>query len=129
MAPDIQRGPIPAATMSAKSTTESLFEFYNAYSRRPTVEERRARSTIFKALGRVLRGWLPSDPSTPIQDSACGEGTLRVFLRELGYTNLADRDISPENAAISLCGGGSRQAGQHPVPAFAQPVSRGTVSA
>jgi len=83
-----------------QSTNERLFEFYNTYSRRPTVEDRRVRSTMFKALGRALSGWLPRDRSTPILDVACGEGTLLAFLRELGYTSLAGFDISPENVGI-----------------------------
>ena len=81
-------------------TIERLLNFYNTYSRRSTVEDRQARSTMFKALARVLRGWLPPDRSTPILDIACGEGTLLAFLRELGYTSLAGCDISPENVGI-----------------------------
>lgn len=100
MAIDIERGPILAATISAKSTNERLFEAYNTYSRRVTVLDAGARRTIFRSFRRVFKGWLPADRSAPILDIACGEGSLLCYLRELGYTNLAGCDLSPENVAI-----------------------------
>ena len=91
----------PFAGGSGEQTTnERLFELYNTYSRRPTVEDGRARATIFKSLTRVLSGWLPADRATPILDIACGEGALLALLRELGYTDLAGCDISHENVEI-----------------------------
>jgi 2-polyprenyl-3-methyl-5-hydroxy-6-metoxy-1,4-benzoquinol methylase len=59
-----------------------------------------ARLTIFKSLRRSLGPWLPTDRSSSILDIACGEGALLCFLRELGYTNLAGFDLSPENVAM-----------------------------
>ena len=87
-------------SVDAKSTTERLLESYNTLSQRPTVLDLRAKVTIFRALRRVLKGWLPADRSTPILDIACGEGNLLCLLRELGYANLNGCDISPENVAI-----------------------------
>lgn len=89
-----------ASVLSERTTTERLFESYSTYSRRLTVLDPQAKSTIFKSLGRVLKGWLPADRSTPILDIACGEGSLLCFLREMGYKNLRGCDISPENVAI-----------------------------
>jgi 2-polyprenyl-3-methyl-5-hydroxy-6-metoxy-1,4-benzoquinol methylase len=82
------------------STNERLFEAYNTYSRRVTVLDAGARRTIFGSFRRVFKGWLPADRSAPILDIACGEGSLLCYLRELGYTNLAGCDLSPENVAI-----------------------------
>jgi 2-polyprenyl-3-methyl-5-hydroxy-6-metoxy-1,4-benzoquinol methylase len=89
-----------ATAVVGKTTSERLFERYNTFSQRPTVLNLRAKATIFKALRRVLRGWLPADRSTPILDIACGEGNLLCLLRELGYTNLNGLDLSPENVDI-----------------------------
>jgi len=87
-------------TAAESPTNARLFELYHTFSRRPTVEDRRARSTIFRSLRRVLRGWLPVDRATPILDIACGEGSLLALLKELGYTDLAGFDISRENVEI-----------------------------
>lgn len=86
--------------MTEKSTTERLYEAYNTYSRRVTVLDAGARRTIFRSFRRVFKGWLPDDRSDPILDIACGEGSLLCYLREMGYTNLAGCDLSPENVAI-----------------------------
>ncbi len=84
----------------ATGTTGQVLEFYNTYNRRPTVEDAGARATIFRSFRRSLKGLLPQDLSTPILDIACGEGALLCYLRELGYSNLAGCDLSPENVMI-----------------------------
>jgi 2-polyprenyl-3-methyl-5-hydroxy-6-metoxy-1,4-benzoquinol methylase len=86
--------------MTEKSTTERLYQAYNTYSRRATVLDAGARRTMFGSFRRVFKGWLPADRSAPILDIACGEGSLLCYLRELGYTNLAGCDLSPENVGI-----------------------------
>jgi 2-polyprenyl-3-methyl-5-hydroxy-6-metoxy-1,4-benzoquinol methylase len=100
MAIDIGRGPLRAATTTTRSTNERLFEAYHTYSRRVTVQDPGARRMLFGSFRRLLKGWLPEDRSAPILDIACGEGSLLCYLRELGYTNLAGCDLSPENVAI-----------------------------
>ncbi|MCL5263727.1 MAG: class I SAM-dependent methyltransferase [Chloroflexi bacterium] len=85
--------------MNTKSTTDRLFDHYNTFTRRPTVQD--GQQVIFKSFKRVLAPWLPHDRSTSIMDVACGEGALLTFLRAEGYTNLTGFDISPEN--VSIC--------------------------
>lgn len=86
--------------MIQKTTTERLFEQYNTYAQRPTVEDSSSKITIFKSFQRIIGAWLPEDLSARILDVGCGEGALLKFLKEKGYTNLAGFDISPENVAI-----------------------------
>ncbi len=86
--------------MEKSDTVTRLFERYNAYTRRPTVQDPRMRRVIFQSLNRILSSWLPPDPNASILDIGCGEGSLLAFLRERGYANLAGFDISPENVAI-----------------------------
>jgi hypothetical protein len=57
MAIDIERGPIPAATISAKSTAERSYNAYNPYGRRVTVLDAGARRTFFGSFRRVFKGW------------------------------------------------------------------------
>jgi 2-polyprenyl-3-methyl-5-hydroxy-6-metoxy-1,4-benzoquinol methylase len=86
--------------MSQLSTCQQILERYNTYSGRPTVQDEKVRSVTFKSFERVLRPWLPPNRAANILDVACGEGSLLVFLRELGYRNISGCDISPENVAI-----------------------------
>jgi 2-polyprenyl-3-methyl-5-hydroxy-6-metoxy-1,4-benzoquinol methylase len=86
--------------MIQKTTTKRLFENYNTYNQRSTVEDSRSKKKIFQYLQRTLRPWLPSDRAARILDVGCGEAALITFLKEKGYTNLSGFDISPENVAI-----------------------------
>lgn len=86
--------------MIQKTTTERLFEQYNTYAQRPTVEDSSSKKVIFKSFQRIIGQWLPQDLSARILDVGCGEGALLTFLKEKGYTNLCGFDISPENVAI-----------------------------
>ena len=84
-----------------KQTTDRLLEKYNTYRRRPTAEDPRMRETMFKSFQRTLKPWLPSENDAEILDIACGEGTLLLFLKEMGYSKLAGFDFSPENVEIT----------------------------
>ncbi len=86
-----------------KGTSGLLFERYNTYTRRPTVQDPRLRRVIFKSFARVLGPWLPSNTDSRILDIACGEGALLSFLQDRGYGNLDGFDISPES--VTLCHG------------------------
>ncbi|MBW4596874.1 MAG: class I SAM-dependent methyltransferase [Brasilonema angustatum HA4187-MV1] len=86
--------------MSYKSTTDRLFEQYNTYIQRPTIENSRSKKLIYQYFQRILNPWLPVDRSARILDVGCGEGALIAFLKEKGYTNLSGFDISPQNVAI-----------------------------
>jgi SAM-dependent methyltransferase len=48
-----------------------------------------------------LRGWLPSDRTTPILDLGCGAGNVLFLLERLGYTDLTGVDMSPEQIALA----------------------------
>ena len=84
-----------------KNTSSRLLEKYNSYRRRQTAEYPASRAVMFKSLRRTLGPWLPDANDSAILDIACGEGTLLLFLREAGYTNLFGFDFSPENVQIA----------------------------
>jgi 2-polyprenyl-3-methyl-5-hydroxy-6-metoxy-1,4-benzoquinol methylase len=86
--------------MIEKTTTQRLFEHYNSFLPRATVENYSSKKKIFSYLHRILSPWLPLDKDTKILDVGCGEGSLLTFLKEKGYTNLSGFDISPENVEI-----------------------------
>lgn len=48
-----------------------------------------------------LRGWLPSDRTTPVLDMGCGPGFFLWMLDRLGYTDLTGVDLSPEQVALA----------------------------
>ena len=87
--------------MKEQTTTEKLFEHYNTYTGRSTVENSDSQKKIFRYLQRILNPWLPINYSTNILDIGCGEGALLAFLKHKGYVNLSGFDISSEN--VSIC--------------------------
>ena len=56
---------------------------------------------------RQLRGWLPASKDARICDVGCGPGALLFMFREMGYSNLAGVDISPQcvELARKVCPG------------------------
>ncbi len=58
------------------------------------------KKLAFRSLRRILGLYLPKDRSANILDIACGEGSLLIFLKENGFTNLSGFDLSPENVGI-----------------------------
>jgi 2-polyprenyl-3-methyl-5-hydroxy-6-metoxy-1,4-benzoquinol methylase len=81
-------------------TSHRLFERYNTYLRRPTVADAETRKTVFRSFEATLADLLPASHSASVLDVACGEGSLLIFLRSRGYTELFGLDLSPENVEI-----------------------------
>lgn len=50
---------------------------------------------------RIVRPWLPSDPSAPLAELACGHGSFLCWLRDRGYTQASGVDASAEQIAFA----------------------------
>jgi 2-polyprenyl-3-methyl-5-hydroxy-6-metoxy-1,4-benzoquinol methylase len=87
--------------MTQKTTTELFIEHYHTRRRRASIEDPRVKKLAFRSLSRILGPYLPQTHSARILDVACGEGSLLIFLKELGFDNLSGFDLSPEN--VSIC--------------------------
>jgi len=48
-----------------------------------------------------LKGWLPTDLSTPVLDMGCGAGYFLYLLDQLGYTDLTGVDLSLEQVTLA----------------------------
>jgi len=81
-------------------TTQKLIERYNTFTRRPNLSNRAFQEQIFGSFDRTVGQWLPHDNDAPLLDVACGEGSLLMYLRHRGFTDLQGFDLSPENVAI-----------------------------
>ncbi len=82
------------------TTQHGLFECYHSFTGRPDPRSSQKRDVIFRSFSRVWGRCLPPDRNCRILDAGCGEGWALLFLRELGYRNLAGFDLSAENVQI-----------------------------
>jgi 2-polyprenyl-3-methyl-5-hydroxy-6-metoxy-1,4-benzoquinol methylase len=48
-----------------------------------------------------FRDWLPTSPSTPILDIACGSGQLPYFLQKQGHTDVTGIDLDSDQVALA----------------------------
>jgi 2-polyprenyl-3-methyl-5-hydroxy-6-metoxy-1,4-benzoquinol methylase len=87
--------------MIEQGTTERLFQKYNTFTQRVTIENISSRKSMFNAFQRTLSQFLPVEKSAKILDVACGEGALLSFLKLKKYDNIFGFDISSEN--IDIC--------------------------
>jgi 2-polyprenyl-3-methyl-5-hydroxy-6-metoxy-1,4-benzoquinol methylase len=83
-----------------KTTQDLLLERYHTLMGREAGLHGAAKQTIFASFRRTLGRWLPARRDAAILDVGCGEGAFLVFLKEMGYSNLAGCDLSPENVAL-----------------------------
>jgi len=50
---------------------------------------------------RMVRRWLPPDPTKPVGELACGHGSFLHWLKTSGYSNLQGVDSSPEQILLA----------------------------
>ena len=75
-------------------------EAENAKKRKRDGEDRKKTVMHRKYRQRSLFPHVPEDRKTRILDIGCGDGSVLLLLREMGYENISGIDLSPENVAL-----------------------------